>query len=187
MVEKVIFVNKSTYHQPGFSLMEILLTVAILTLGLLMSLPSLHDFLANQRMRSDHSKLTMDLLYGRSIAVNQGQRVVLCPSSDGTECLQDPYWESGWMLFVDSDNDRELSEGEHKLKISPELSALTARSSSSRQRIRFFPDGSATGSAATITLCGPRGAQFARAIVVSNSGRVRQTQASTDENQLNCP
>lgn len=184
------YLNQNPYssaQQSGFTLMEILLAVSILVLTLVMSLPSMRDFLLNQRMRSDHSRLTMDLLYARSIAVNQGQRVVICPSSSGNECLPDPLWESGWLLFIDKNNDRNYNDGEIKLRIAPALTELIARSTRTRPQIRFFPDGSATGSAATITLCGPRGAQFARAIVISNSGRVRQLRPSVNGNQLNCP
>lgn len=187
MVLQAISAYTRITKHAGLSLIELLLTIGLLTITLSAAIPSIRDLLLNQRMRSDHSRLTMDLLYARSLAVSQGQRVVICPSSGGNSCLQNPYWESGWLLFIDENNDRNYNEGEVKLRAATALTKLVARSSRTRSQIRFFPDGSATGSAATITLCGPRGVQFARAIVISNSGRVRQLRSSVDRNQLNCP
>ena len=186
MLKKTLSTSTPTTRLAGFTLMELLICVGILSISLLMSIPSMRNFLLNQHLRSEHSRLTMDLLYARSMAVNQGQRVVICPSSNATECLTDPLWESGWMVFIDENNNRQYEAQEIRLRIAPTIKELSVRSQL-RQQIRFFPDGSATGSAATITLCGPRGAQFARATVISNSGRIRQIRASTSNNQLNCP
>lgn len=170
----------------GFTLLELMISIAILAISLSLAVPAMGDFIQNQRLRSDSGRLHMDLLYARSMAINQGQQIIICPSSDGSACHSEPNWELGWFVFIDSNNDRAYQQTEQLLRIATAMETLSASSSIHRRNIRFFPDGSAAGSAATITICDPRGIKFARALIIANSGRVRQILHSDQSIGLVC-
>ncbi len=170
----------------GFTLLELMVTISILAISLSLAVPAMGDFIQNQRLRSDSGRLFMDLLYARSMAINQGQQIIICPSNSGSECSDEPTWELGWLLFIDTNNDREYQPSEQRLRVSAAMETLSVHSSIYRRKIRFFPDGSAAGSAATITICDPRGEKFARALVIANSGRVRQVRQSDQGIELVC-
>jgi len=170
----------------GFTLLELMITIAIMAISLSLAVPALGDFIQNQRLRSDVGRLHMDLLYARSMAVNQGQQVIICAFNNGQTCSDEPNWEKGWIIFIDSNNDRDYQSGELHLRVSASMESLSARSSIHRRKIRFFPDGSAAGSAARITICDPRGENLARALVIANSGRIRMIRQSDEGIELVC-
>ena len=177
----------------GFTLLELMVTISILLISMSLAVPALGGFIHNQRLRSDSGRLHMDLLFARTMALNQGQQIVVCPVEStpadklSRSCSEEPLWENGWLVFIDANNDREYQASEHLLRIAMAMNGLTARSSLHRQKIHFFPDGSAVGSAATITICSLRDQKHARALVISNSGRVRQLQQSDGAIELDCP
>ena len=177
----------------GFTLLELMITISILLISMSLAVPALGSFIYNQRLRSDSARLHMDLLFARTMAVNQGQQIVVCPVESTPadkllrSCSEEPIWEHGWLLFIDANNDRKYQASEHLLRVAMAMNGLTARSSIHRQNIHFFPDGSAVGSAATITICSLREKKSARALVISNSGRIRQVQQSDSTIGLDCP
>jgi len=166
--------------------LELMVTISILAISLSLGIPSLGAFIHNQQLRSENQRLHIDLLYARSMALNQGQQVVICAASDADSCADKPNWEQGWIIFIDSNNDREYQPQEQRLRIASAMNSLQARSSIYRRKIRFYPDGSAVGSAARITICDSRGRKHARALVIANSGRIRQIRQVNDGIGLDC-
>lgn len=157
-----------------------------MAITLSLGIPSLSEFIQNQRLRSENQRLHIDLLFARSMAVNQGQKVIICAAFGDNSCSDEPNWDQGWIIFIDSNNDREYQQQEQRLRIASAMDSLQARSSIHRRKIRFYPDGSAIGSAARITICDTRGSKFARALVIANSGRIRQIKPVNDGIGLNC-
>ncbi|MCF6225776.1 MAG: GspH/FimT family pseudopilin [Xanthomonadales bacterium] len=149
-------------------------------------IPSLGDFIQNQRLRSENQRLHIDLLFARSMAVNQGQQVIICAASGGDSCADSPNWDQGWLIFIDNNNDREYQQSEQRLRIASAMDSLQARSSIYRRKIRFYPDGSAAGSAAKITICDSRGKNHAQGLVIANSGRIRQIRQVDGGIELDC-
>lgn len=170
----------------GFTLLELMVSISILAITLSLGIPGLGEFMQNQNLRSENQRLHIDLLFARSMAVNQGQQVIICAASAGDGCADTPAWEQGWLIFIDSNNDREYQQSEQRLRIAAAMDSLQARSSIYRRKIRFYPDGSAAGSAAKITICDSRGRNHARALVIANSGRIRQIRQLSESIGLDC-
>jgi type IV fimbrial biogenesis protein FimT len=61
------------------------------------------------------------------------------------------------------------------------------RSSAGRTRVTFQGNGGNAGSNLTFTLCDGRGPAKARALVLSNSGRLRDAPADADAAAATCP
>jgi type IV fimbrial biogenesis protein FimT len=170
----------------GFTLIELLVTLAVaLILGVL-SAEYLPRVVQESRMVSEVNHFVTALHLGRSEAVLQGRRMVLCPSADQAHCGNSTDWPGGWLLFASDDREHDLDE--------PVLQAATLMGSgigmqaaNSRKRIVFQPDGSAGGSNSSFTFCEAHQRARPRVICLSGTGRPRVTGRRCDGAPIRCP
>ncbi len=159
----------------GTTLMESLLALVMTVLTLTLGLPMMQDFMANQRMRAWMAGLHTLLNHAREQAVVRQQRVVVCASSQGRTCDGGVAWNMGVLVFADHNLDRKRQADEPVIRFwQTDASGLRVHTSQGRKTLRYLPDGTSPGSNARITLCDARGHARARALVLSNTGRVRQ-------------
>lgn len=84
----------------GFTLIELMIAVALLAVGLALGTPYIRDAVMNVRMTGQANDLMADLALARSEAVKRNVRVALCTSTDGTTCGGST-WADGWIVFPD--------------------------------------------------------------------------------------
>jgi len=97
---------------------------------------------------------------------------VACPSADQSSCSGSNRWDKGWIVFIDRNNDREPDSTADIIRVVAAQDQLTMHSGG-RHRVRFQASGAAYGTNLTIRVCDADAVAEARAIVVSNPGRVR--------------
>jgi type IV fimbrial biogenesis protein FimT len=165
---------------PGFTLLELMVVLALVSLLLMAGVPAYRTFVLNLELRAATERLASDLRYARHAAVNEGDRVGVCPGDDSAGCLGSPVWDEGWIIYGDENGDRTWQAAEPLLRVSPRLRGMSARSSSGRTELGFFPNGTAPGSNATVRLCDERGGAFGRQVRISLTGRIRTTHAPRD-------
>lgn len=85
----------------GFSLVELMVAIVILGVLLAMAAPSFSEMMRNNRSQAAANELVSALNSARMEAIKRGQRVSLCPSSNGTSC-SGAAWQDGWIVFVDT-------------------------------------------------------------------------------------
>jgi len=158
----------------GFTALDVVVTLAIAALLLLSGVPALRQHTMQQHMKSAISSLHSDLVLARSEAIGRAARIVVCPLSDGGPCAASGEWQQGWRIFHDVNDDRQWQASEPLLRQAQGVEGLLILSSDYRTRLRFFPNGTAPGSNATITFCDGRGPGAAQQITVSASGRIRR-------------
>ncbi|WP_170799052.1 GspH/FimT family pseudopilin [Stutzerimonas stutzeri] len=90
--------------QQAFTLIELMITIGILSVVLAIAVPALSQSVHNVRLTSLISDLTTSVTYARSEAVKRGRRVVICRANNArNDCnLSGGNWSSGWLIFVDS-------------------------------------------------------------------------------------
>ena len=90
-----------SYPQRGFTLIELMVTLAVLAIVLGIAVPSFTQQIRNNGSVALTSEFQAALNYARAEAVKRATRVSICPSTNGTSCLTATDWHKGWMVFVD--------------------------------------------------------------------------------------
>lgn len=170
----------------GYSLYELLMTLALVSVVLLVGMPSFGRLAAEQRLRSEVDRLFHAVHLARKASVTRRRAVTICPSADGASCRDGMDYSAGWILFVNSDRDeppvRDAQEAllaarrvEPQVRIHANRRGFTFRSTVLR----------ATNG--TLVFCDRSGRAATRALVVSYTGRPRVTRAHRSGAPYRCP
>ena len=97
--------------QRAFTLVELLIGIAIVGILATVALPSLNRFIVSMRVDNEISELHRLLLIARNTSVNSGQDVVVCPIVDGS-CTDN--WTKEITVFIDfnKNNDFDIADDE---------------------------------------------------------------------------
>ena len=93
----------------GFTLYELMITVAIVALILAFGIPNLREFTLNSRMTSTANDLQAAFTMARTEAARAKSNVTICASADpmGTAADCGGAWDQGYIVFVDKNGDRD--------------------------------------------------------------------------------
>ncbi len=89
----------------GFTLVELMVTLAIVGTIATVGLPSLSLFLRGNQMVAASNDLVSAMNVARSEAIKLNSRVSICESANGSACSATGSWRDGWIVFVDADGD----------------------------------------------------------------------------------
>ncbi|HET7560813.1 MAG TPA: GspH/FimT family pseudopilin [Rhodanobacteraceae bacterium] len=162
----------------GFTLTELLITLAIIGILAMIGAPAMATLLANTRSASAEASIATSLRHARTAAIMHNRRVVACPSADGHACDDTRDWQHGWIIADDADHDGQPDAGTPVIATFPATSpGARITTSAGRKLVAFHPNGSAAGRNASFTICNTRSGS-GEEVVVSNAGRVRTATAS---------
>jgi len=122
----------------GFTLIELMICLSIVGILLGYGAPSLHLFKQKMNMETERNRLFTSLHYARSFAISNQAQIAACPSISGLDCDSESKWHNGWIVFIDSNGNKNHDE-EEKMLIheSSMMTKITATASIYRQKIRF--------------------------------------------------
>jgi len=168
------FTQKHRYE--GFTLLEVLTSLAIASILVTAAVPAMQDFIIRNRMSTEVNTFVASLYLARSESVKRLRNVSLCPVKPDGDC--DPTsqdWEQGWKVYyIDPPSGSEIV-----LQQNP---ALPSRFKivGNQSVFAYDPTGqlASAGMNGTYIFCDTGGIAQARKVVVSSAGRVR-TQVNT--------
>jgi type IV fimbrial biogenesis protein FimT len=163
-------------HSSGYTLMELMVTIAIAGILLGVAIPSFTSIISSNRLTTYANELVAALNLARSEAIKRGQQVVV--RKTGTD------WEDGWQVFVDIDRstparENVLDASDIVLRVYSKLpDSYTLRGNNNFTNfIRYQPDGS-SNNIGSFVLCNNRDgnnipeANTSKLLTINSTGRV---------------
>ena len=157
----------------GFTLFELLISIAILGIVTAIAMPNLSDFIVKMRVDGEISQLQRMILTARSGAVNVEQNVTVCPLNSSNTCQNN--WKGEITVFTDIDNDGVYEAGDNEERIAVKDANTTNDTLIfNHSRVTYSPDGTLGGFyQGTFRYCPEHYNDYSRGITVSStSGRV---------------
>ena len=175
---------KTKKPQSGFTLLEMLIVLVIISVIASLSLPNAAGYVDNNRMSAAVMDFAVAIQTARTEAVSRNMAVSICTSNDAADgCRSTAQWEKGWLLFVDADADGVVDSGEEVIQYHAALAdQMSIRGTSEFDApVTFFASGrTSIDTTQTLIFCDARGfSEDSKGLVVSILGRSSRVPAAS--------
>ncbi|ARN72829.1 GspH/FimT family pseudopilin [Oceanicoccus sagamiensis] len=178
--------NSSSQRQRGFTLVELMMTLAVAAIIMGVVLPGFNNLIQRTQMAADFNQLLGDLAYARSEAVKANIAVSICPTADQSTCSGTD-WTKDWLIFTDNDSNRDRDGADTILRVRQASSSditITLSDFAEDGGIRFEGDGkfedADSASVGQMVVCDDRGATSAQGLSFSVYGQFRLMRDTND-------
>ena len=188
----------------GFTLAELMLTIAVAGVLAAIAIPNMRDFIRNNRLAAGSNDVLRSLQVARSEAIKRQQVVTVCASSnpdlDDASCSDGKL--TGWFVFIDANNNWQRDTDEEILERARVDEGVSV-SNDATGKVSFAPSGFANSTpgqtpVSRVVLCDARGNKqigdnsIARTLIIEPTGRARVSKNYTDVTSAistagNCP
>lgn len=159
------------FRKNGYTVIELMLTIAILAIIASVAMPPLTDFINRYRSEVVRQRLFDLIALSRSRAYGHGKIYTLCASSDSNLCGTD--WSQGALLFEDRDGNGDRGTGEiieRVMQPLPDEGSLEWNNN--RDYLQFRPNGLTRWQMGNFTYCPPDGDEkYGWIIILNATGR----------------
>ncbi|MSR14320.1 MAG: prepilin-type N-terminal cleavage/methylation domain-containing protein [Gammaproteobacteria bacterium] len=121
-------------QQTGFTILELMMAVAIAAVVVAIGIPNLMTFVRTDTAVTDVNRLVTGLTLARSEAAGRGVPVVVVPISAGD-------WSTGWLIGTDLDGDGIFPEADDPAPYRVFEAITSATFTDSPESVTFLPTG----------------------------------------------
>lgn len=165
----------------GFTLIDLIITLSVISILLTIGLPSLSTQIQNARVKTATNNLLEAINLTRTQAVFANKRATIRKQNE---------WENGWEIFIDKDNDGVRDSNEVIVQQYEKLKDIRIITNTPvKNYVSYIPTGesrNASGTngggfqAGTFTIC-PTAKGKGFSLVLARGGRVRMTEISEEK------
>jgi type IV fimbrial biogenesis protein FimT len=168
--------KQSKRHAPGFTLVELMMTLALVAIIVSLAAPPLRELVINNRAQSSADELLSMMQYTRSEAIKRNTAVTACKvdPDDSEACSSDAAdgWHQGLLVFIDADADSVVEDPAQILQAREAMGGDLSVSANA-DSVTYRPNG-ASANGADFSVCTPDGDKDkSRNIAISATGRPR--------------
>jgi type IV fimbrial biogenesis protein FimT len=161
--------------QAGFTLIELIMAIAIMAILMTVAAPSLRDVVARVRLTGQANELLTALTYARSEATKRDAKIAVCArKKNEMACTEGQQWDNGWLVVIDADSNGDKDDDTVPLKVSEPLTGsntIKHTGKGPKGSIIYTATGVVSTGPAIFTLCDPSDPQPGRTITVAATGR----------------
>lgn len=163
----------------GFTLIELMVTVVVVSILSALAVPSMRTFIQNSRITTQANEFIADLNFARSEAIKRAANVTVCKSDNPTDAtptcsVAGTNWGVGRIVFVDSaiGADGQYDDATEDLLRVRETLEGNNTLDDAINLVVYTRTGAIDSGAMTFNLCDTRGATYGRTISIETTGRV---------------
>ncbi len=160
----------------GFTLLELMVALVVVSILLTVGLPSFSASVRQNCTITAANTLLTVLTAARSEALKRDRNVGVCKSTDGSNCATGATatWDTGYLMYVDADGDREKDATEGVIRAEIPLSACSTITGAGNFVNRVTYNGLGKASSNSNFLVVAKDSElYKRRVVISPSGRPR--------------
>lgn len=110
----------------GFTLVELMVTIAVAAILLTVGVPSLVSLYEGMRVNNNITKIHDIMVFARNQAVSYGTTVNVCPFGSASSCDASADWSKGIRVYIGTDKELRAIDGFHSSdKITGSVDSLT--------------------------------------------------------------
>ena len=162
----------------GYSLYELIITVAVVALVLTIGVPSFGKIVSDHRLKVEVDALFHAIHLARKESIVRRRAVTLCASADGWNCVQSFDWSNGWIMFVNLDRDAPATRDLGEPLLQQFAVSLHNEVVANRQSFSFRTT-ALRATNGTFIFCDKARRAAPRALIVSYTGRPRVSRTDT--------
>ena len=189
MVSKPKYRRQGIANASGFTMIELMMTVAIGAIVLVLAVPSFRYVTNANRIAAEINGLLGDLQFARAEAIKEGRTVTVCVSSNGTGCTGGTAWQNGWIVFSDPVNFGVVDAGETVLRAQKTFSGTDTFVSNGITSVTFNREGYAAPIAAGTLLTlhdSSNTSAWTRCLSINLVGQITTEKVNDNANGTNC-